>query len=120
MAFKSSRIGQLGEGWVAEECLAISIYCCLKYENDFEKAIIASVNHDGDSDSTGAVTGNILGAWLGIEKVPEKYLKNLELRDIIEDIAIDLYEDCKMSEYGEYRDVKWLSKYVEATYRNKL
>lgn len=46
-------IRELGQGWVAEETLAIAIYCSLKYSDDFDKAIIASVNHSGDSDSTG-------------------------------------------------------------------
>lgn len=84
-------IHELGEGWVAEETLAIAVYCALKYENDFEKAIIASVNHNGDSDSTGAVTGNIIGAYLGMEAIPEKFLENLEIKDVISEIAEDLY-----------------------------
>jgi ADP-ribosylglycohydrolase len=46
-------IRQLGEGWTAEEALAIAIYSCLKYPNSFEDAIVCAVNHDGDSDSTG-------------------------------------------------------------------
>ena len=40
-------IRELGQGWVAEETLAIAIYCSLKYSDDFDKAIIASVNHSG-------------------------------------------------------------------------
>ena len=87
-----SAIKKLGEGWVAEETLAIAIYCALKYENDFERAIIASVNHDGDSDSTGAVTGNILGAYLGVNRIPHKFIDNLELKNLIEDTAINLYK----------------------------
>lgn len=73
-------IKMLGEGWVAEETLAIALYCSLKYlddENGFEKAIVASVNHDGDSDSTGAVTGNIMGAVLGIKNIPQKFIEGL-------------------------------------------
>ncbi len=54
-------IASLREGWVAEETFAIAIYSCLKHKDSFEDAIICSVNHDGDSDSTGAVTGNIMG-----------------------------------------------------------
>lgn len=84
-------IHELGEGWVAEETLAIAVYCALKYEDDFEKAIITSVNHNGDSDSTGAVTGNIIGAYLGLEAIPEKFVENLELKDVILEIAEDLY-----------------------------
>ena len=76
-------IHHLGEGWVAEETMAISLYCGLKYEKDFSKALITAVNHDGDSDSTGAVTGNILGARIGYDAIPEKWKHNLELRDVI-------------------------------------
>lgn len=34
-----SAIHQLGEGWVAEETLAIAVYCALRYENDFDMAL---------------------------------------------------------------------------------
>ena len=105
-------IRRLGEGWVGEEALAIAVYCALKHSDSFEDAIIASVNHSGDSDSTGAVTGNILGTALGYRAIPDHYLEKLELRDIIEEVAQDLYEDCKMSEYGDYRDPVWESKYI--------
>ena len=112
-------ISSIGEGWVAEETLAIAIYCSLKYSNDFEKALIASVNHSGDSDSTGAVTGNILGAYLGLKGIPEKYLHNLELKEVILEIADDLYNDCKMTEYNLYHDVIWEKKYIYNTYDMK-
>lgn len=106
----------LGQGWVAEETLAIAIYCSLKYPKDIERALIAAVNHGGDSDSTGAVTGNILGASLGAEGIPQKFVENLELRDVILEIADDLYNDCKMTEYGDYYDPVWVAKYIEMTY----
>lgn len=110
-------IHQLGEGWVAEETLAISLFCALRYDNSFDKAIRCSVNHNGDSDSTGAVTGNILGAYIGYDAIPQKYKDNLELLDVILTIADDLYSDCQMSEYGSYRDDIWVQKYIEASYK---
>lgn len=115
-------IHQLGAGWVGDEALAIAIYCALKYEHDFDKAIIAAVNHSGDSDSTGAIAGNILGAYLGLSAIPEKYTKNLELLDVITEIADDLYYDCKLSEYTlptDPRDIAWEEKYVHITYPGK-
>lgn len=87
-------IRELGEGWVAEETLAIALYCSLKYiydENGFEKALIASVNHSGDSDSTGALTGNIMGAIIGYKNIPDKFRNNLELHDVILDISKKLH-----------------------------
>lgn len=109
-------IRQLGEGWVAEETLAIAIYCALKYENDFDKALIASVNHSGDSDSTGAVTGNILGALLGLDGIPEKYLHNLELCDLIIEVADDLHHDCQISGHDTDKDPVWTEKYLTMGY----
>ena len=84
-------IGHLGEGWTGEEALAIALYCALKYFDSFEEAMIAAVNHGGDSDSTGAVTGNILGAAVGYEAIPQFYKDDLEMHDLILHMADDLY-----------------------------
>lgn len=105
-------IHALGEGWVAEETMAIAIYCSLKYQNDFSKAVIVSVNHKGDSDSTGAVTGNIVGALVGYDAIEEKWKRNLELHDVILEMADDLCHGCLMSEYGTYDDPVWRAKYI--------
>ena len=55
-------VESIGGGWTGEEALAIALYCAVRHFDSFENALIAAVNHSGDSDSTGAVTGNILGA----------------------------------------------------------
>lgn len=102
----------LGKGWVAEEALAIAIYCSLKYSDDFSKGVIAAVNHGGDSDSTGAITGNILGALVGYNAIENKWKNNLECADIILEIADDLCYGCQMREYDSYRDAVWESKYI--------
>lgn len=113
-------IHELGQGWVGDEALAIAVYCALKYPDDFEKAIVAAVNHEGDSDSTGCVAGNIVGAHVGLSGIPAKFTENLELKDVIIEIADDLYNDCKIDEYSDYRDEIWESKYVYGTYPKSL
>lgn len=85
------RVARLGEGWVAEEALAIALYCALTAGDSFERGVLAAVNHSGDSDSTGAITGNILGALLGPQAIPQRWLEPLELRPEIEQLALDLY-----------------------------
>lgn len=80
----------LGEGWVAEETLAIALFSVMRYIDNFEKCICCAVNHDGDSDSTGAVAGNIIGAILGYSAIPDKYIENLELHDVLVSVADDL------------------------------
>lgn len=105
-------ISELGEGWVAEEALAIAIYSCLKHLNSFEDTIVCAINHDGDSDSTGSIAGNIIGAFLGERAIPNYYLNNLELKDIIGEIANDLSITIPVSEYSNNNDEYWMSKYV--------
>lgn len=83
-------ITRLGEGWVGEEALAISVYCALKYGDDFKLALMTAVNHNGDSDSTGAITGNLLGAYLGVNSIPKDWIGKVELKDEIAQIADDL------------------------------
>jgi len=68
------------------------------------KGVCLAVNHDGDSDSTGAITGNILGAYLSRQAIPQDWLYNLELTEEITQIADDLLI--------QYRnDIEWRQKY---------
>lgn len=83
-------VARLGEGWIAEECLAISLYCTL-VANDYRHGVLLAVNHSGDSDSTGAVTGNLLGAIHGVHAIPQEWVSKIELADVIEELATDLY-----------------------------
>ena len=96
---KEEAIERLGQGWVAEEALAIAVYCALVSDN-FRDAVLLSINHSGDSDSTGAITGNLMGAMLGEAAIPPEWLEPLELRDVIAEIAEDLYDflDWRMSD----------------------
>ena len=113
-------ISEIGEGWVAEETLAIALYCVFKYPGDFEKAIVAAVNHSGDSDSTGAVTGNISGAIVGYDAIPQYYKENLELWWLIEELATDLATKIPLSEYSACYDTPertaWMNKYIDVAF----
>jgi ADP-ribosylglycohydrolase len=84
-------VEKLGAGWVGEEALAIAVCCALVAGNDFDLGIRLAVNHSGDSDSTGAIAGNILGALLGRKAIAERWLSRLELRQVIEQVATDLF-----------------------------
>jgi ADP-ribosylglycohydrolase len=82
----------LGGGWVAEEALAIAVYCSL-VAPDLEHGLLLAVNHGGDSDSTGSLTGNLLGAALGEDAIPSRWLPDLELRAEVERAADALYAE---------------------------
>ena len=82
-------LAQLGEGWIAEEALAMGVYCALS-ATDFPSGVALAVNHSGDSDSTGSIAGQLLGAMLGAQAIPHHWLEPLELKGVIEEIADDL------------------------------
>ncbi|WP_444892154.1 ADP-ribosylglycohydrolase family protein [Microbulbifer sp. TRSA001] len=46
---------------LAEEAHVISVYCALKSPS-LKEALLMAVNHDGDLDSTGSISGNLIGA----------------------------------------------------------
>lgn len=89
----------LGEGWIAEEALAVGLYAALatlpgegavnreEAERHFREALAVAANHSGDSDSTASVAGNILGALYGEDCLPEEWLEALEGRDVVRGMA---------------------------------
>lgn len=81
----------LGQGWIAEEALAIALYCAWGAK-DFRSGVELAVNHDGDSDSTGSMVGQILGTAEGTRAIPDSWLNGLELRNVITAVADDLVE----------------------------
>ncbi len=95
-------VEDLGQGWVAEEALAIGLMAAGRalrddeFEGDEERfvaGVAMAVNHRGDSDSTGSIAGQILGAALGVGVLPRRCLDRLELREVVEQVAADLH-DC--------------------------
>jgi ADP-ribosylglycohydrolase len=84
-------VQRLGEGWVAEEALAIAVYAALAFPGTGQArdALLLAVNHSGDSDSTGSICGNLVGAWHGREALPEDWLTAVEGRAVIEQLAAD-------------------------------
>ena len=85
----------LGGGWTGEEALAIALLCALTFDpsadDGFQHSLWRAVLHSGDSDSTGSLTGNLLGAMPGTARPPAPWLDALELRDVIERVADDLH-----------------------------
>jgi ADP-ribosylglycohydrolase len=84
-------IQTIGEGWVGEEALAISLYCSLKFSDNWGKGTLAAINHSGDSDSTGSITGAILGTLLGVELIPRPWIRKVEESGRITKIANDMF-----------------------------
>jgi ADP-ribosylglycohydrolase len=87
------QLASLGHGWVGEEALAMALYCAVgsvQCNGSLETAVTLAVNHDGDSDSTGALTGSLLGALHGEVAIPARWLRSVELAGVLGTLADDL------------------------------
>jgi ADP-ribosylglycohydrolase len=72
-----------GGGRTGETALAIALFCALCHPDDFRAGVLAAVNHGGDSDSTGAIAGNILGAKLGKAAIPQEWISGLDMAALV-------------------------------------
>ncbi|WP_421671869.1 type VII secretion system-associated protein [Saccharopolyspora spinosa] len=98
----------LGEGWFGEQALAIAVCAALTHPESFADAVVLAANHSGDSDSTAAICGNIMGAALTADAIPQTWRDKLELREVIEGLAGDA-----IREFGPNppSDAEWLERY---------
>ena len=96
-------LAALGDGGTAEEALAIALCAVLAADRDFRQGVLAAVNHSGDSGATAAIAGTILGAGGGVDGIPDEWLAELELKGLIEETAMDLFDQlCTLDYDGCY------------------
>ena len=88
---RAETVEGLGGGWVAEEALAIALYACLAAP-DFEQGLQIAVTHSGDSDSTGAIAGNMLGLLYSEQALSHRWASQVECGDLITRLSRDLCE----------------------------
>ena len=103
------QLEDLGRGWVGEEALAIAVACGLGAD-DVATALSAAVVHSGDSDSTGAICGNLLGAHGGLDALPADELALLRGCDIVDQVARDLARERFDPPAGAEAD-RWRERY---------
>lgn len=88
---RSKVVAELGHGIEAFNSVPIAIYSFLSYPHSFEEAVVYAISLGGDTDTIGAMTGAISGAYLGVEAIPEKWRGKLENREYIEELAEGLW-----------------------------
>jgi len=85
----------LGNGITSFESVTTAIYCFLSHPESFEDAVVYAVSLGGDTDTIGAMTGAIAGAYHGYQKIPSRWLDKLENgtkgRDYVIQLAKELY-----------------------------
>src|SRR5690606_20336656 len=69
---------QLGQGWVGEEALAIGLYAAMSTDR-FEDCLALAANHDGDSDATASIAGQLFGARHGLLALPVEPVHRIDV-----------------------------------------
>jgi ADP-ribosylglycohydrolase len=80
-------LAHLGEGWIAEEAVALALFCAIRYPDDYTNGVRRGANLTGDSDSVASIAGGILGARLGLGAIPADWQARCENSDYIKDVA---------------------------------
>lgn len=86
-ADEEAALAHIGEGWVAEEAVALALYCVIRYPDDYVACVRRAANSEGDSDSVACIAGGIMGARLGLEAIPAAWRERCEKREYLRDIA---------------------------------
>ena len=96
----------------AARVLAGAVYVAILHPKSMDEALIAAVNHSGDSAAVGAVAGAIVGAMVGETEIPEFYLEGLEPTEILRTLAVDMFQGCPMERASRFFDCEWEEKYI--------
>ena len=96
----------------APKVLAGALYVSILHPKSLDEALIAAVNHSGDSAALGALTGAIVGALVGAEEIPDFYLEGLEPAEILSTLAEDMLQGCPMEMQSRFFDIEWEEKYI--------
>jgi ADP-ribosylglycohydrolase/protein-tyrosine phosphatase len=81
-------VRELGEGWTGDEALAIGLYAALA-AGSVEEAVIVAANHDGDSDSTASISGQLC-ALAGNNPLPcYDWARPLDLYESLIELAFE-------------------------------
>ena len=82
---------ELGNGIEAFNSVPTAIYSFLAQPDSFTQAVLYAISLGGDTDTIGAMTGAISGAYLGIESIPNSWKGKLENGFYIEELAERLW-----------------------------
>jgi len=85
-------VAVLGNGIEALNSVPTAIYCFLKQPKSYKDSVIYAISLGGDTDTIASMAGAILGAYLGIEAIPQEWRLKLENKAYIEDLAEKLWQ----------------------------
>lgn len=115
---EKTAIKRIGVGWNADEAIAVGVYCALKSPEDYKRAVLAAVNHDGASDTTAGIAGGLVGTYVGELKIPDEWKYRVELCSELDELSRDLFKNASEIENAneKYPVVKTKKKRIGIDY----
>ncbi len=89
-SFKDPTAEQIEAGGYVVETLQAALWAFFTTD-DFRSGALRAVNLGDDADTTGAVYGQLAGAYYGIESIPTDWRDKIAKRDVILELADQLY-----------------------------
>lgn len=80
----------IGSG--GDDSVIIAYDALLDAGNNWEKLIVYSMLHMGDTDTTGCIASGLYGILYGMDKIPENYFKDLEYKKELINLGKKLYK----------------------------
>jgi len=68
--------------------LAMGLYAAL-IGRDFLEVLAIAANHDGNSDSSASIAGQLYGAWRGLDTLPHAWARRLDVLDPCQRLLAD-------------------------------
>lgn len=80
--FKEKVVPEIKSSGYVVDTLEASIWCLLN-SNTYKEAVLLAVNLGSDTDTVAAVTGGLAGVYYGIDYIPEKWIEDLQNRELL-------------------------------------
>jgi ADP-ribosylglycohydrolase len=83
---------RIGRTVTVQESMPFAVYSFLRFPESMEDCLSCAILNGGDRDTLGAMACSISGAYLGVDSIPSSWLKKLENRVMLEEMAYSLAE----------------------------
>ena len=87
--YKSKEIDEISSSGYVVDSLESALYC-FSSTSSFEECVLKAVNLGFDSDSVGALAGQLAGSFYGVEAIPNNWIEKLVMGQEIGELAEDL------------------------------
>lgn len=87
----SALIKQIGTGCFALESIPFSVAVFLRHTIDFKAGVLEAVNAGGDTDSNASMVGAMIGANIGLDRIPNDWIQSVPACQEALDLADKLY-----------------------------